>query len=144
MSLLQRFSSERSEVGETLIEVLLASALMALVVVTMIGGIATMLIGSKTHRDQTTGNTVLVAAMEQLKSPITTPPACGYASLPAGVTINPIEFEVNNVAGTGVDFSASAPCPLTTSPPATPLTLQRITLRYTASGETLSFVKGKY
>jgi hypothetical protein len=133
----------RPEAGETLVEVLISLALMGLVIVALIGGIATMVIGSKTHRDRTNGNTSLVAAMEYLRSPATAPPACSYASPEPGViAVLNIEAQINQPGG-GVDFSSSAACPWTASP-ATPLLLQRITLQHTSTGQTLSFVKGKF
>ena len=131
-----------SETGETLVEVVISTALMALVVVGILGGIATMVIGSRTHRDRTNGNTGLVAAMEYLRSPATTAPACSYTSPQTGVQVTNVEAQINQTGG-AVDFSASAACPWANTPPTTPLQLQRITLQHTATGQTLSFVKGK-
>jgi Tfp pilus assembly protein PilV len=137
-------TSERSQTGETLIEVLMASALMTVVVLAVIGGISTMLLSSKVHRDQTDGNAVLVAAMEQLKSPVVAR-ACAYSGLPPGVTIQMTEYQVNktdlSTGNTYVDFDATEPCNL-----ASALTLQRITLQYTSQNATptLSFIKGDY
>ena len=68
MRLPWRFSKERSEAGETLIEVMLSSALMGLVVVGVIGGLATTVLGAQVHREQADANTVLVSAMERIKS----------------------------------------------------------------------------
>jgi len=165
MKLPQHLSSARSEAGETLIEVLMASALMAVVVLAIIGGITTMLIGAKVHRDQTDGNAALTAAMEGIKSPSVTPtcdaasdPANPYrtaAGLPSTVSIQNIEYEVNRTnVNTGeryVDFDASAQCSLppgAPDPTASPLTLQRITLQYTSTDNrvtpTLSFIKGAF
>ena len=149
-----RLRGNPSEAGETLIEVLIASALMALVVVAVIGGIATMLLGSRVHREQTDANTALVAAMEQLKSAATAR-ACTYSGLPPRVTIQKIQYEVNATDANGnpiVDFvddpnldgdSNPLTCDLTG-----PLTLQRITVQYTTPDNrvtpTLSFIKGLY
>jgi Tfp pilus assembly protein PilX len=68
MKLPRRFSGERSQAGETLIEVLMSSALMALVVVAIIGGVATTVLASHIHRQQADANDVLVSAVERVKS----------------------------------------------------------------------------
>lgn len=68
MSLLPDFSRARSEAGETLIEVMLSTALMGLVAVGIIGGLATTVLGAHVHRQQADANTVLVSAMERIKS----------------------------------------------------------------------------
>ena len=154
----------RSEAGETLIEVLLSSALMALVVVAILGGVATMVLGSSVHRDQTEANPVLVSAMEDLKSPATDR-LCpsGAATLPAytlplGVTISKIEYQILAATGTGFTWSdpaaadAADACVDTvadgTPDPDNPMTLQRITLKYThPDGNVdpeLQFVKGDH
>jgi len=70
-------SGEGSEAGETLIEVLIASALMGIVVVAILGGLATSLLTSSIHREQADANTVLVAAMERVKSNDVTRVPCG-------------------------------------------------------------------
>jgi hypothetical protein len=169
------FSDHRSEAGETLIEVLLSSALMALVVVAILGGVATMVLGSDIHRDQTEANPALVSAMEDLKSPAT-PRRCPIGSavlpaythtLPSGVTISKIEYQKVPTTGSGYTWSTatsdcddrilntSTPDPddtvesSTGSPdPDHPLTLQRITLKYTHPGGNvapeLQFVKGDH
>jgi type II secretory pathway component PulJ len=149
-----RRSGERSEAGETLIEVLIASALMGLVVVAIIGGLASVLLGSKLHRDQADGNRTLVGAMERLKSAdvprrcVANGPSHPYyalASIPSAVKITTIEYEVNRTDTTGnyVDFDSTAACDLTSQ-----LTLQRITLIYTSADNavtpSLSFIKGAY
>jgi hypothetical protein len=151
-----RLTGEASEAGETLVEVLIASVLMALVVVAIIGGFSTMLLGSKLHRDQADGNRTLVAAMEAVKSPDvprkcatndSSHPYYGLAPLPSGVTIQTIEYEkiVPDASGNpSVSWSTSvADCDLSSSS-----TLQRITLLYTSTDKkttpALSFVKGSY
>jgi hypothetical protein len=68
MRQLRDMSSQRSEAGETLIEVLMASALMGLVVVAIVGGLATTVLGSHVHRNQAEANAILTGAMEQIKS----------------------------------------------------------------------------
>jgi hypothetical protein len=59
---------DRSEGGETLMEVLIAATLMAIVVAVILGGMATILSTSKLHRGQADSNSVLVSAMERVKS----------------------------------------------------------------------------
>jgi Tfp pilus assembly protein PilV len=138
MKLPKRFSSERSEAGETLIEVLMSSVLMAIVVVAVIGGITTMLLGSTVHRDQTNANTALVGAMEKLKSP-TVSRVCAtnnsshpyLTGLASGVSITTIEYEtIDSSSGSPVVVWSSAlpDCSLTST-----LSVQRITLKYTSS-----------
>ena len=68
MMLSSRFRGERSEAGETLIEVIIASALMAFAVVALVAGLATTVLGSHVHREQADGNSVLVSAIERIKS----------------------------------------------------------------------------
>lgn len=158
--LLQRLREEQrlhAEAGETLIEVMIASALMALVVISIVGGVATVVLGASVHRKQADGNTTLVQTMEQLRSP-NTPRKCAAVSpshpyavdtpLPSGVTIESIEYEridADPVTGqpTLVWSSALSDCSLTS-----PNTLQRITLRYAttdgAVSSSLSFLKGKF
>ena len=158
-------SDRRSEAGETLIEVLLSSALMALVVVAVIGGITTMVLGSSVHRDQTESNPVLVSAMEDLKSPATARKCpVGAATLPAyslppDVSIQKVEYQVtgsgstpftwSDVATACDDTPATGPSDTGTPDPDNPLTLQRITLRHTHPGGTnvepeIQFIKGDY
>lgn len=171
MDLPGEFADRRSEAGETLIEVLLASALMALVVLGIIGGIVTMVLGSAVHRDQSESNAGLISAMEQLKSP------AEDRLCPVGAELKPaytplanvswtIEYQVADNTGMAFGWSATAShCddnhPATTTPPApalldqgtpdrtNPLTLQRITLKYTHPDSTnvepaLTFIKGDY
>lgn len=167
MTLPRRFTGEHSEGGETLIEVLLSTALMATVVVAVIGGMATLLIGSRLHRAQTDANTALVASMERLRS-TDVARACATndashpyrtgASLPSSVNIQSIEYETIVPDGSGnpslVWSSNLADCSLNSA-----YTLQRITLKYTSTvtGATpatctadqtkpacLSFIKGDY
>jgi hypothetical protein len=59
---------ERSETGETLIEVLMSTALMGLVIVGMIGGLAATVLGSHVHREQADANAFLMRGMERIKS----------------------------------------------------------------------------
>ena len=159
------WSDRRSEAGETLIEVVLSSALMGLVVLALIGGISTMVLGSSIHRDQSEANPALVSAMEDLKSPATArkcpvgaAPLPAY-SVPAGVSIKTIEYQVAGSGGTAFiwstvasacdDTPASGPSDTGTPDPDNPMTLQRITLKYTHPGNAnvapeLQFIKGDH
>jgi len=155
--LLDRLRQERPEAGETLIEVLISSTLMALVVVGLIGAVSTIVIGTRIHRDQADGNVALVEAMEKVRVPEgATARTCAvndgshpYRSvLPPGVTISSIEYQTNGTDGSGyptIDWAPSCD-PLTYS--SSPLVLQRITLQYVNADSTvdpsLSFVKGNF
>jgi hypothetical protein len=158
----EAFSDPRSEAGETLIEVLLASALMALVVVSILGGVATMILGTAVHRDQTEANPKLISAMETLKSsatarlcPASTNPLPAYTFSDTNVSIFKIEYQEllsgttwtwSSSASACDDTPASGPANTGTPDPDNPMTLQRITLRYNhPDGNVvpeLQFVKG--
>lgn len=154
-SLRRVFSGERSEAGETLIEVLLSSALMGLCVVALLGGLATTVISSRVHRQQADTNSVLVGVMEHLKSSAVPRVRCATGStyqsaansaLPAasewsgtlGYTVQYQTVTSGNVEFQGVcqDDGTSG------------LTLQLIELTATttdgAVSPSLSFVKGDY
>jgi Tfp pilus assembly protein PilV len=150
--LMARLRQERSEAGETLVEVLISSALMGLVVVAVVGAVATIVIATRVHRDQADANVSLVEAMEKVRAPEVAP-SCAIndgshpyrAVLPAGVTISSIEHQTTGADSSGNPMVVWSPsgCDLTS-----PLTLQRITLEYVNADSTvnpsLSFVKGKF
>ena len=148
--LLDRLRQERSEAGETLIEVLISSTLMAIIVVGLIGAVTTIVIGTRVHRDQADGNVALVEAMEKVRTPELAR-SCALndgshpyrAVLPAGVTISSIEYQTNGTDGSLVWSPSNGVCDLSS-----PLTLQRITLEYVNADSTvepsLAFVKGKF
>ena len=162
---MERFrSGARSEAGETLIEVLMASALMALVVVTIIGGLATTVLSARVHRQQADANTALVAVIEHLKSPTEVPRVpCAdtttylseaqdeavFLGWPAASVVYTIEHQTMvSVSGTPtLQWIAPMPAPCVDDGTNT-LTLQRITVTLTTAdgGVTpaLSFVKGDY
>ena len=141
----------RPEAGETLIEVLISSALMGLLVVAIVGGFSTVLMASRVHRNQADANVSLVEAMEKVRAPENSRVCAAndashpYRSvLPAGVSIVSIEYQSVTTDGSGnpaVGWTGT--CDLSS-----PSTLQRITLQYTHSDSTvtpqLSFVKGAY
>ncbi len=63
-----RRSGNGPEAGETLLEILVAMTIMAIVVVGIVGALATTVLGSHVHRSQASSNAVLVSAMEAIKS----------------------------------------------------------------------------
>ena len=155
MTLLTHLRGEGSEAGETLIEVLISSALMAIIVVAIVGGLATIVLAGHVHREQADANTSLVAAMERVKSPSLARVVCGTPSdylataqaasppLPSGWAISIASIEYENYAPGAVSWDTT--CHETTT---NTLTLQRITLQLTTSdgrvSPKLSFVKGDY
>jgi len=58
----------RSEVGETLIEVLIALAILGVVVAGMVGALGTSIFASDVHQQESIANTVLVSTAELAKS----------------------------------------------------------------------------
>jgi Tfp pilus assembly protein PilV len=153
-----RPSRQGAESGETLIEVLLASALMALIVVAIIGGMSTMLLSSTLHRQQTDANTYLVSAMERIRSSDFLRWKCTDAGtadavygskaqeviMPAGWTIGvdpdyPVQFQYIDTTGSAPAVKFGSACSELTP-------LQLVTLKVTSPGTrvtpTLSFVKG--
>jgi len=157
MTVPTRLQAESSEAGETLIEVLLSSALMAIIVVAILGAIGTLMVSGVVHREQSDANASLVAAMERVKSPTLVRVPCATTTtssyvtaahnaspvLPSGWSIAITKVEYENYAASGVSFDTS--CHET---PTNTLTLQRITMQLTtADGRVspqLSFVKGDY
>jgi Tfp pilus assembly protein PilV len=148
-------SGERSEAGETLVEVLISSALMAIVVVAIVAGLATTVLSGHVHREQADANAALVAAMERVKSPSLARVVCATPAdylataqaasptLPSGWTIGISSIEYENYAPGTVSWDTSCHETATNT-----LTLQRITLQLTTSDSRvtpkLSFVKGDY
>jgi Tfp pilus assembly protein PilV len=146
---------ESSEAGETLIEVLISSALMGIIVVAIVGGLATIVLAGHVHREQADANASLVAAMERVKSPSLARVACATPSaylttaqaasppLPSGWAISIASIQYENYAPGAVSWDTT--CHET---PTNTLTLQRITLQLTTSdgrvSPQLSFVKGDY
>jgi type II secretory pathway component PulJ len=155
MKLPLRRSDEHSEAGETLIETLLSTALMALVVVGIIGGLTTTVLGSKVHRQLADTNSVLVGVMEHLKSDAvprvqcagtSTYQAAATSALPAatdwsGSISYTIQYQTVN--GGAAEFQG-----VCQDDGSSGLTLQLITLTATTDdgnvSPSMSFVKGDY
>jgi Tfp pilus assembly protein PilV len=172
MTLPDRLRGERSEAGETLLEVLIAAVLLGLVVVAVVGGLATTVVGSHVHRRQADANAILVSAMERIKSSdfgfsnvdcaaTATARRDAYevqargVALPAGwsptaITLSSLRFEAMTMAA-GVANVSFVPAADTVVPdPATycssGLHRQLVTLKLTSPdskvSQSLSFIKG--
>jgi hypothetical protein len=155
MKLPERFTGERSEAGETLLEVIISAALMGIVVVAIVGGLATIILAGHVHREQADANASLVAAVERVKSPSLTRVPCATSSnylseaqnaspaLPSGWAITIASVEYENFSASGVSWDTTCHETATST-----LTLQRITLQLTtADGRVnpkLSVIKGDY
>lgn len=155
MRLPEQFNGDRGEAGETLIEVIIASSLMALVVVALIAGLGTIVLAGHVHREQTDANANLVAAAERVKSAALTRVPCATASsylataqaaspaLPSGWAISIASVEYENFGSSGVSWDTT--CHETST---NTLGLQRITLQITSAdgrvNPKLSVVKGDY
>ena len=68
--------------GETLIEVVLAVAILGITVVAIMGGMVTTILGSDIHRKQSVATTVLTGSAEVLKEPATTFEPCADKTWP--------------------------------------------------------------
>ena len=160
-----RFAGERSEAGETLLEVLIASALMGLVVVAIVGGIATVLLSSHVHREQADTNSALMSVVESIKSPTAVPRVfCAATTEPTYVTAArnaaaTVGYPASAVTVTGISYENVVPDAVTGKPTVTwdsttchenaatkTATLQLITIKLAASdgrvSPSMTFVKG--
>lgn len=151
----RRVSRQASEAGETLVEVLMTAGLMGIVVLAVVGGMSTMLFGSKINRDQANANGYLVSAMERIKSSdfprwkctdLSTAQAvyqteAQRVSVPTGwaITADPVQFQYIDTSGGAPVIKFGSTCSETTP-------LQLVTLKVTTSASSvspsLSFVKG--
>jgi Tfp pilus assembly protein PilV len=64
----KRFTDLQSQAGESLVEVLIATMLLGMAVVAIVGGVGTTILGSHVHRSQADANTLLTTAAERVKS----------------------------------------------------------------------------
>ena len=146
-----------SEAGETLIEILLASTLMAIVVVAILGALGTMVTSSSLHRDQAKANDVLVAAMEKVKAQTRVACASNPSSTYAGhfadadlVAQLPSGWTSSQIQITNMDYEAAPSAGLIgwSGTCTDLLPLQRITVTVTnLDGRvkpSLTFVKGAF
>jgi Tfp pilus assembly protein PilV len=115
------------DAGESLIEVLIAVAVLGLAGITVLGMIATDVTGSAQHRSQATGVTVLSRAAEYVKT-TGFQTACGTITPPAPASPYTV------AASAPVDASSGGACnPATT-------VLQRFTLTVSRSGTAVKSV----
>jgi Tfp pilus assembly protein PilV len=107
----------RDEAGTTLVEVLMATAIMGIGVVAIVAGMGTSIIGTDHHRKQAQAHTVLLSAADVVKSQpyqacATTSsyaPATGV-TLPAGWTTSYVSVESVKYWN-GSAFAAACPSP---------------------------------
>jgi prepilin-type N-terminal cleavage/methylation domain-containing protein len=78
----------RSEAGMTLVELLMAVAIIGIAVVSIVGAMGTSIIGTDRHRKQAQAHTVLLSAVDSVKSQTYVPCATAGSYTPAtGVTL---------------------------------------------------------
>ena len=152
----------RSEAGETLIESLIAAVLLATVVVAIVGGVGTTVVGAHVHRSQTNANVVLTSAMERIKSSdfefanvdcsVASPSrlsnyqneARAVSPLPAGWV--PSQITVSSVTFQTIDTSSGTPTVTFGTTCVAAFNRQLVTLQVTSpdgkATSSLSFVKG--
>ena len=122
----------RSEIGETLAEVLVALAILSVAVVTIVGSMGTAVTIATRHRTQTVAGTILLSAADAVKDQARNP----YAQCPAsydpttGVGV-PSGWAVA-VPGGGVLYWDATALAFQSSCPATDGMLQKVTVRVTA------------
>lgn len=111
-----------AEDGVSLVEVVVAVAILGLAVVALLGGLGTAVRGSDIHRSQATGETVVRSAAERVKDPgVAYLPCAGVAaagayvdglSVPAGFAVSVAGVRVwDEASGAFVAPSALASCP---------------------------------
>ena len=140
------------DAGESLIEVLLSIAIMGLAFVAALGGMRLGLIGSQVHRSQATAETVLLSAVEKVKSQSTYTP-CAVANdaayLPDAQSVVPSGWAASTVSIPSVEYWNGSGFQTTgcasLEAVATILRIQLITVQVTSpegdAVETMSFVK---
>lgn len=110
----------RDEAGTTLVEVIVATAVLGIGVLAVVGGMATSVIGTDHHRKQAQAHTVLVSAADVVKSQAANPyqscattgsyaPGAGV-TLPAGWAASTISVR-SITYWNGSTFSPSCPAP---------------------------------
>lgn len=127
----------RGQAGETLLELIIASALLGLAVVGIIGGVFTAITVSDLHREQTSAVTVLRSFAEELKSPDGTyayracddPVVANRPPYPAYTPPAPHDDYVAQVVSIEYLQDATASTPVYAGCPASDQGAQRLTLR---------------
>jgi type II secretory pathway pseudopilin PulG len=129
----------RGEAGESLAELLVTVAILAIAVTTIVGSMAAAIALSNRHRQQATAGTVLGNAAESVKAaayvpcPATYAPTAGY-TVPTGYTVTVTAYQYWD----GTNFVDQPPCPDSV------YKLQKVTIKVTAPlgySETVDVVK---
>jgi prepilin-type N-terminal cleavage/methylation domain-containing protein len=136
--------SHRSEHGTTLLELLIAIAILGITGAALLGGMATGIVSSGIHREQADVGTVLASAVEAVKDQSRNPyrsvfpcavsqydPTVGLAPLPTGFTVQVTDVRYWD----GSRFQPS--CPKGSSD-ARFFTLQLVTVKVTSSSGQVS------
>jgi Tfp pilus assembly protein PilV len=105
----------RTEAGTTLVEVLITVAILGIGVVGVVGALGTSIIGTDHHRKQAQAHTVLLSAVDAVKSQPYQACASSYAAstgvtLPAGWTSSTISVP-SVTYWDGSAFSSACPSP---------------------------------
>jgi Tfp pilus assembly protein PilV len=110
----------RDEAGTTLVEVLMATAILGIGIVSIVGAMGTSIIGTDHHRKQAQAHTVLLSAVDAVKSQTANPyqpcaaestyAAASGVTLPAGWSASYISVQTVRYWN-GSTFSATCPSP---------------------------------
>jgi len=108
-----RFLPVRTEAGTTLVEVLMAVAIMSIAIVSIVAAMGTSIIGSDHHRKQAQAHTVLLSAVDAVKSQpyadcATTYTAAAGVSLPTGWAASSVSVQSVKYWD-GSSFASSCP-----------------------------------
>jgi len=137
----------RSERGETLVEIMVTISIMGIAFVSLLGGLATAIRLSGTHRGQANADVVLVSAVESVKAQAYEPcPGASNSSYtPTQDVTLPSGWAASNVEVLSVSKWNDSTGLFQTSCPATDHGLQLVTIRVTtpdgSSSEQVDVVK---
>jgi Tfp pilus assembly protein PilV len=111
----------RNEAGTTLVEVLMTVAILGIGIVAVVGAMGTSIIGTDHHRKQAQAHTVLLSAVDAVKSQTANPyqpcattgtyAATSGVTLPAGWAASYVTVQSVTYWDGGTGFSASCPSP---------------------------------